>query len=219
MHFAVSLGALCHQTNHKWCLYSYAWYLFALLFFVVCTSCCIGLVMISPYNPSLFSSKERRNLALPMSLFGVLLILCHLEIPDREELLRLVDEAKAKITGQWGSKLFYLCHFFMRCLWSMSECCGKHSASLGWIVARLTALFNHLFCSPCSPFVKGECIHGIGKGEFGLNYMPACASERFYAKNSHAPGHNVLYLYRKYWSWAWRISKGDVKMGQIGKQF
>jgi hypothetical protein len=23
----------------------------------------------------------------------------------------LVDEAKAKITGQWGSKLFYLCHF------------------------------------------------------------------------------------------------------------
>jgi len=34
-----------------------------------------------------------------MSLFGVLLILC-LEIPDREELLRLVDEAKAKITGQ-----------------------------------------------------------------------------------------------------------------------
>jgi hypothetical protein len=56
--------------------------------------------MISPYNPSLFSSKERRNLALPMSLFGVLLIFCHLEIPDREELLRLVDEAKAKITGQ-----------------------------------------------------------------------------------------------------------------------
>ncbi len=53
-----------------------------------------------PYNPSLFSSKERRNLALPMSLFGVLLIFCHLEIPDREELLRLVDEAKAKITGQ-----------------------------------------------------------------------------------------------------------------------
>ncbi len=46
-----------------------------------------------------------------MSLFGVLLIFCHLEIPDREELLRLVDEAKAKITGQWGSKLFYLCHF------------------------------------------------------------------------------------------------------------
>jgi hypothetical protein len=35
-----------------------------------------------------------------MSLFGVLLILCHLETPDREELLRLVDEAKAKITGQ-----------------------------------------------------------------------------------------------------------------------
>jgi len=67
---------------------------------VVCISCCIGLVMISPYNPSLFSSKQRRNLALPMSLFGVLLILCHLEIPDREELLRLVDEAKAKITGQ-----------------------------------------------------------------------------------------------------------------------
>jgi hypothetical protein len=56
--------------------------------------------MIFPYNPSLFNSKERRNLALPMSLFGVLLIFCHLEIPDREELLRLVDEAKAKITGQ-----------------------------------------------------------------------------------------------------------------------
>jgi hypothetical protein len=42
----------------------------------------------------------------------------------------LVDEAKAKITGQWGSKLFYLCHFFMRCLWSMSECCGNTRQAL-----------------------------------------------------------------------------------------
>ncbi len=145
-----TLLSLCHQTNHKWHLHNYAWYLFALLFFLVCTSCCIGLVMISLYNPSLFSSKERRNLALPMSLFGVLLIFCHLEIPDREELLRLVDEAKAKITGQWGSKLFYLCHFLMRCLWSMSECCGRHLASLGCVVARLTALFNHLFVLPAA---------------------------------------------------------------------
>jgi hypothetical protein len=67
---------------------------------------------------------------------------------------------------------------------------------------QANSIIQPFICSPCSPFVKGECIHGIGKGEFGLNYMPACASGHFYAKNSHAPGHNVLSMYRKYWSWA-----------------